>query len=171
MTAVEDRRTAEELRRANAALDARLRQLTAAVPVDRLHTDPGNGEWTLAENLAHIAEFPRYFVADLTVQLQEEGPIVGRTHKHPDRLAAIAAARGRTLESLQEEVDAALRDLAARLEQLRDEDLDRLAHNRKYGPEPLRAFLDRYVLHHKAAHVLQLETTIRAVGGEVPRDA
>lgn len=37
--------------------------------------------------------------------------------------------------------------------------------NVKYGQDSLTAFLDRYVIGHKAAHVEQLRSTIAAVTG------
>ena len=50
----------------------------------------------------------------------------------------------------------ALAELAAELETLRDEDVDAKTENVKYGPEPLSAFFDRYVIAHKAGHLDQL---------------
>ncbi len=37
-----------------------------------------------------------------------------------------------------------------------DDDLDAKTENVKYGPEPLSAFFDRYVVGHKAGHLDQL---------------
>jgi hypothetical protein len=50
----------------------------------------------------------------------------------------------------------AFTELAAELDKLRDEDIDAKTENVKYGPEPLTAFFDRYVLGHKAGHLDQL---------------
>ncbi len=157
-------RTADAIRARNAALDAELRATVADLPAGRLHADPGGGEWTLAEQLGHIAEFPRFFAPDLIRQLREEHPTIGRTSDHPGRNAAVAAARGRTLPDLQAELDASLDRLAAALEEVRDEHLGRIARNRKYGPEPLSAFLDRYVIGHKAGHIKQLRETLERFG-------
>jgi len=157
------RARANAVRIANDELDERLRTLAAAIPAELLHKDPGEGQWTLAENLAHIAEFSRFFAADLAAQLEHEGATVGRTHEHPGRNAAIAAATSKSLDDLRECLDTAFAALADQLGQLRSEHLDRVGHNRKYGPEPLERFLDRYVLGHKAAHAQQLEMTINAV--------
>lgn len=155
--------TADGVRALNAELDRQLRELADQIDPARLHDDPGGGEWTLAENLSHIAEFPSWFANDLVAQMRQDGPVVGRTHDHPDRLAAIEAAAGRSLDDLRADLDASLDRLAGVLEELRDEHIGKLAENRKYGPEPLSTFLDRYVLGHKAAHVDQLRRTIEAV--------
>jgi hypothetical protein len=117
----------------------------------------------LAENLAHLAEFPLYFADDLRLQLEREGAEVGRTHDHPGRNAAIVAARGRSLAELRRALDEAHGALATVLERLEDHHLGRVARNRRYGPEPLSTFLERYVLGHKAAHVDQLNRTLARV--------
>ena len=50
----------------------------------------------------------------------------------------------------------AFTELAAALELLVDDDVEAKTENVKYGPEPLTAFLDRYVIGHKAGHLDQL---------------
>ncbi len=155
--------SSDAVRSANNELDEHLRAFVAKIPPDLLHADPGDGEWTLAQNLAHVAEFSRYFAVDLAAQLQQDGAVVGRTHEHADRLAAVAAANDHSLDELRGALDTAFGVLVAQLCEVRDEHLDRLANNRKYGPETLAQFLDRYVLGHKAAHLQQLESTLQAV--------
>ena len=152
--------TAEEVRARNKALDSELRELAARITPEQLHRTPSNDEWTPAENLAHLAEFARYFAADIERQLQQQGVTVGRTHEHAERNAAVAAASGRTLDDLRYDLDDGLDTLATVLEGLRDEHLGRIAQNRAYGPEPLTTFLERYVLGHKAAHSRQLRETL-----------
>lgn len=154
---------ADEVRERNAELDQQLRALAAEIRPNELHVDPRNGEWTLAENLAHIAEFPRFFAPQLRAQMNEDNPRVGRTHEHEGRLAAIASAPARDLDDLRGDMDAALRELAAHFTELRDEHLGKVADNAKFGEEPLSTFLDRYLIGHKAAHVRQLRETIDAV--------
>jgi hypothetical protein len=44
------------------------------------------------------------------------------------------------------------------LETLSDNDVDAKTENVKYGPEPLSAFLDRYVISHKSGHLDQLRS-------------
>ncbi len=152
--------TAEEVRARNAELDGELSRLAERVTRGQLHVAVGKGEWTAAEILAHVAEFARYFAGDLERQLGAEDRDVGRTHDHPGRNQAIAAAAGRGLEELRGDLALALDELAKMLEFLHDEHLGRIGNNRKYGPETLTVFLDRYVLDHKAAHIDQLRHTL-----------
>lgn len=158
--------TVAALRADNSDLDTRLRELLTQVSDDRLTADPGDGHWTLAENLAHLAEFPRYFGREIMTMVHADGPVeVGRTHEHPERVAAIATATGKDRDQLVEAVSDALDELAAALEHLSDADLQRVFTNRKYGPETLAAYLTRYVLGHKSAHVDQLRQTLASVSG------
>ena len=156
-------RTAEEIRARNAELDVQLSRLAEQVSPGQLHAATPDGDWTPAETLAHIAEFARYFAGDIARHLGAEGIDVGRTHEHPGRNQAIAAAPSRTLDELRSSLNSALDELAKVLATLRDEHLGRIGNNRKYGPEPLSVFLDRYVLDHKAAHRDQLRRTLDAL--------
>lgn len=166
MSGTTDRpRTAEEVRARNAELDAELSLLAERVTPDQLHAASDDDVWTPAETLAHVAEFARFFAGDLARQLEAEGVDVGRTHEHPGRNQAITAASGRTLDELRLSLSSGLDELAKVLETLRDEYLGRIGANRKYGPEPLSVFLDRYVLDHKAAHRDQLQRTLDALAG------
>lgn len=156
--------TAVERRARNAALDDAIRRLIAQVPSRMLGSRPEGGGWTLAENLAHLAEFPLFFADEIGRQMRDDRPTVGRTHDHVARQEAISRAGERNLEELRSDVGAALEGLDDVLEDLRDEHMLKLGENRKYGLEPLSMFLDRYVLDHKAAHILQLEEALRSLG-------
>lgn len=158
--------TAEGVRQRNRELDERLREEIAAVPGEHLRDDPGDGEWSLAENLAHIGEFPRYFARELIQMIRSDVDVeVGRTHEHPERNEAIADAEGKDRDQLAAAVDTALDELVNALRHVSDDDLQRVFTNRKYGQEPLTAYLQRYVLGHKAAHVAQLHRTLAVVTG------
>lgn len=162
MTPAQLARTADEVVGRNRQLDRRLRDLVTRARADRLRDEVGGGEWSLAENLAHIAEFPRFFGRELAFVLDQPAidVEVGRTHDHPERNAALAAAAGKGYEELAREISSALDDLGGVLDLLTDDDLRRVVVNRKYGPESLAAYLQRYVLGHKGAHVDQLGRTL-----------
>lgn len=152
---------ADDVRSTNQALDERLLQLANQVDADNLNSRPQSDEWTPAQNLAHLGEFPRFFARELTAILSSADAAVGRTHEHPGRLAAVDDPSDAFPEELRRGLESALKELALVLEDLEDRHLTQTVINRKYGPEPLTAYLDRYVLGHKASHVDQLEKTIR----------
>ncbi len=155
--------TADEVRARNQELDGELRALAAQISAEALGRDPGGEEWTVAQLLGHLGEFPRFFADDLSRWLDDPEAAVGRTQEHPVRLAAVEEAQRADLDTLRHEMDEAFDELAAALGDLEDHHLQAVMQNRKYGPEPLTAFLDRYVLGHKAGHIDQLRTTLDAV--------
>lgn len=146
--------TADELRSQNRRLDEELLEAASSVDPAHLHFAP-DGEWSLAQVLAHLGEFPRFFAGELARWRNDPGAVIGRTHEHPARLAAVADPSGQ-----RDELAAAAREsmavLAEALERLTDADIEAPTQNVKYGPEPLSAFLDRYVVGHKAGHLDQI---------------
>lgn len=156
---------ADEVRRRNAELDDRILSIVDLVDPALLHVlehkPEGEEAWSAAMVLAHLAEFPHFFATDLRRFLADPATPVGRTHEHPERLAAVAAAGERSLDELRSAVTAAFADLAAALDGLRDHHLAAPTNNRRYGAEPLTAFLDRYVLGHKQGHERQLAALVK----------
>lgn len=148
--------TADQVRAYNAYLDQQLLSLSSRLD-DTLLTDRDDEHtWSAAEVLAHLGEFPRFFAADLRRLLADNAVPVGRTVEHEERLAAVAGAAGKGLDELTGAMADAFADLADALSGLRDSDLRLVTQNRKYGAEPLTAFLARYVLGHKRGHLDQL---------------
>lgn len=157
--------TAAAVRSRNRDLDAEILLLVDAINVDRLHElehkPDGEEAWSVAMVLAHLGEFPRFFAGELRRLLADPAALVGRTHEHPERLAAVAAARGRSYEELRAGVVSASADLAVALLAIDDRHLGMTTNNRRYGPEPLTAFLDRYVVGHKRSHADQLARLLK----------
>lgn len=152
---------AEALRARNAWLDAQLIELVDVVTDDQLPVRPDPQEWTLAENLAHIAEFPRYFARQLRGWLDSGRVVMGRVAEHSaDRNDAIARATGRTVRTFREDIIESFAALGRELDRLTDADLDRSVRNVKYGDEPLTSYLNRYVVGHKEAHLAQLRRAV-----------
>jgi hypothetical protein len=147
---------ADEVRAENARLDEALLAEAEAFDPQRL-TDVPEGEWSAAQVMAHLGEFPRFFAGELRRWHDDRSAVIGRTMEHPVRLAAIESPAA-ALEELVAGMRAAFAELAAALELLSDEDVEAKTENVKYGPEPLTAFFDRYVTGHKAGHLDQLRS-------------
>ena len=150
--------TAEDLRSENRRLDEALLAEAEAFDPERLGVAPG-GEWSAAQVLAHLGEFPRFFAGELRRWRDDPSAVIGRTHEHPVRLAAVESP-AEAHDELVAGMRSAFAELAAVLETLTDDDIEAKTENVKYGPEPLSAFFDRYVIGHKAGHLEQL----RALG-------
>jgi hypothetical protein len=151
--------TADEVRAENARLDEALLAEAGALDPARL-TDAPDGEWSAAQVLAHLGEFPRFFAGELRRWYDDRSAVIGRTMEHPVRLAAVESPAD-ALGELVAGMRAAFAELAVALEALSDDDIEAKTENVKHGPEPLTAFFDRYVTGHKAGHLDQL----RALAG------
>jgi hypothetical protein len=151
--------SADDVRAENARLDEALLAEAQAFEPARL-TDAPDGEWSAAQVLAHLGEFPRFFAGELRRWYDDRSAVIGRTMEHPVRLAAVESLAD-ALGELVAGMRAAFAELAAALEALSDDDVESKTENVKYGPEPLTAFFDRYVIGHKAGHLDQL----RALAG------
>ena len=147
-------RGAEELRAENRRLDQALLAEAESFDPDRLAPAP-EGEWSAAQVLAHLGEFPRFFAGELRRWREDPSAVIGRTHEHPIRLAAVESP-AEALGELVAGMRAAFAELATALEPLTDDDVAAKTENVKYGPQPLAAFFDRYVIGHKAGHLDQL---------------
>jgi len=152
------------VQRDNAALDDELTALAAQVTPETLHASQGAVRWTFAEQLAHIAEFPRFFAADLAEWLANGGP-VGRALDHPARLAAVAAAPARSLDELRRDLPPAFAALADVLTRLTSHHLASRMDTRRYGSEPCANYVSRYVIGHKRKHVAQLRKSFDYLAG------
>ena len=150
--------------RDNAALDDELTALAAQVTPDALHASQGAVRWTFAEQLAHIAEFARFFAADLADWMANGGP-VGRAHDHPARLAAVAAAPAQSLDELRGDLPSAFAALADVLARLTSDHLVSRMDTRGYGSELCANYLSRYVIGHKRKHVAQLRKSFDYLAG------
>ena len=149
---------AREIRAENARLDEELLAEAEAFDPTRL-LDAPDGEWSAAQVLAHLGEFPRFFAGELRRWRDDPSAVIGRTHEHPVRLAAVESP-SEALDELVVGMRTALGELAAALVLLTDDHVEAKTENVKYGTEPLSAFFDRYVIGHKAGHLEQL----RALG-------
>lgn len=145
---------AEQVRAENRFLDEELLAEAEAFDSERLAEAP-DGEWSAAQVLAHLGEFPRFFAGELRRWRDDPSAVVGRTHEHPARLAAVSSPTD-ALSELMAAMRSAFEELAGELKTLSDDDLEAKTENVKYGPEPLSAFFDRYVIGHKAGHLDQL---------------
>jgi hypothetical protein len=145
---------AQAVRAENARLDEAILAEAEAFDPARL-TDAPEGEWSAAQVLAHLGEFPRFFAGELRRWHDDPTAVIGRTMEHPVRLAAVESPV-EALDELITGIRSAFAELAAALDLLGNFDVEAKTENVKYGLEPLSAFFDRYVIGHKAGHLDQL---------------
>src|SRR5213593_1061671 len=113
---------ADELRAENSRLDEALLAEAEAFDPARL-TEAPKEEWSAAQVLAHLGEFPRFFAGELRRWRDDPSAVIGRTHEHPVRLAAVESP-AEVLGELVAAMRSAFAELAAELELLGDDDVD-----------------------------------------------
>ena len=150
---------ADEIRAENARLDEALLDAAQGFDPTRITVAP-EGEWSAAQVMAHLGEFPRFFAGELRRWRDDPSAVIGRTVEHPVRLAAVESP-AKVLGALVAGMHSAFTELSEELEKLRDDDIEAKTENVKYGTEPLSAFFDRYVIGHKAGHLDQLRALAR----------
>src|SRR5207237_9829111 len=114
--------TSEGLRAENARLDAALLAEAESFDPGRLLAAP-EGEWSAAQVLAHLGEFPRFFAGELRRWRDDPLAAIGRTHEHPVRLAAVESPV-EVLGELVAGMRSAFAELTASLETLSNADVD-----------------------------------------------
>ncbi|HZS75082.1 MAG TPA: DinB family protein [Ktedonobacteraceae bacterium] len=136
----------------------------AQLPPEQLYVSPGNDEWTIMENLAHIVEFLSYWANEVAALVAEPGKNFGRTMQHEGRLAAIRDHAHDTLEQIKSALPASYGRLESVLYTLQDSDLDITGHHVKYGDKPLSWFIEEFITGHLRAHLQQMQEAAKQVG-------
>jgi len=146
-------------------LRARLRTQLDALPVaigdaspERLQRRPSSGAWSAHENLAHLARHHEVMLERIERILAEERPPLPRYRAEEDPFwpAWQSRAPGDVLKALRE-----LRaSLVARAEFLSAEEAGRVGVHSAFGPLPLAAWLEFFLLH-EAHHLYVVMTRAR----------
>jgi hypothetical protein len=143
----------------NRVIEDQLAHIDAA----KLYEVPAQGEWTIMENLAHIAEFMTYWADEIAKLLAKPGQSFGRTMQHEGRLSAIREHAHDSLEQASAALAGSYAHLQAVLGMLKDSDLGLTGVHPKYGEQSLAWFINEFVTKHLADHVEQLRTSLEAV--------
>ena len=129
----------------------RLRTQLSALPVllegiSRESLDKRLGEkWSVTENVAHLARHTELTIERVRRILAEERPVFPpyRAEEDPDW----PAWQSRSFEESLEELRAGRACLVAMVERVTAEELARTGIHARFGPLPLRAWLDFYLVH------------------------
>lgn len=135
----------------------------AALKPEQLYQQPFNDEWTVMENLAHIAEFIPYWVNEFSKVIAEPGSRFGRTVEDAGRLAAIRDHSHEALSNMRAELEKSYSYLDSRLSNFKDSDLEIVGQHVRYGKRPIGGFIDEFVVRHLATHVVQIQEALNVL--------
>lgn len=152
-----------------AALAARVKQaqdtLTASlegITEGELYSAPKEGEWSVAEILAHICEMQPFWMGKVGLMLRESNPDVARTDEERElRIRAVQEHRSDPLPTILERLKEASEHALQAVSRLSAEDLERPGHRPDGTSTTVRGLIERNIIAHLEEHARQIEETRR----------
>ena len=157
----------EEIRRSVRSSYDALNQLIdgplSTIDSSLLYQSPGQDEWTLMENIAHIIEFMPYWADESAKLIAHPGQNFGRTQQHEGRLRALTEYGHFTLEQARAALPGSYAHLDTFLSTMNDSDLELIGHHSRFGDKTLGWFIKDFVTDHLANHVEQMKAALAAL--------
>ncbi|WAH36336.1 DinB family protein [Alicyclobacillus dauci] len=156
---------AENVRKIEASvqqLHAELERAAVKVRPEALHFKPAEDAWSVAQILAHVAEFQNFFSQDVLHVKANPGTNFGRTMANEERLNAVNLTGSETLAALLEGVNRGRQATLHMLSRLTDDDLLTEAVNPKFGTKTVDWVIEHFITEHLEKHIGQVERTHRA---------
>ena len=113
-------------------------------------------EWTMAENLVHIAEARQFFASEVQKALLTSGARVGRTITDHARVQNVLEHGYDSCDVITQKLVASYELVLQTLKPMHDDDLQKMVEHSKYGPQTLGAFIEHFIVEHDQAHVQQV---------------
>jgi len=132
------------------------------LPPELIQWIPGEGIWTVMDNLCHIREFVPFWTGEaLRIARRSETPW-GRDHTDAGRLAAVTNTAACRLEDVVADLREAVRRSVETLRSLSDEDLavEGMSKNPRWGRKPASFVVDDLLVHHVAKHQGQIRRNV-----------
>jgi hypothetical protein len=132
------------------------------LPSELVTWKPAEDVWSVMEILCPVDEFVPFWTSETLRVVADPAYVWGRTHTDTDRLAAVNAARTRTLEDVTRSIHTGTADAAAKLRALTAADLSReaMSKNPRWGMKPAAFIVDDLVVHHVAKHLGQIRRNV-----------
>ena len=149
---------ADTLAATTEAILAEVQQL----PAELIHWVPGDGVWTVMDNLCHIREFVPFWTGETLRIVQEPTELWGRDHTDTARLAAVTYTAALRLDDVVADIREAVRRAGDELRRLSDADLatEATSKNPRWGIKPASFVVDDLLVHHVAKHQGQIRRNI-----------
>ena len=143
----------------NQLIDGPLASLDSA----KLYQPPVENEWSIMQNLAHVAEIMPYWANEIEKLVARPGQNFGRTMQHEGRLQAIREHGSDRLQQMKVALPASYARLQEVLSKLTDSNLELTGMHSRYGEKSLDWFIEEFVTQHLINHVEQIRICLAAV--------
>jgi uncharacterized damage-inducible protein DinB len=136
--------------------------LAAGLTPEQLDWEPGENAWTVRQVLAHLGEFPGYFIGELERVLRDPAGRWGRGVDHAVRLETVAAGRTADLGALRQRIDAAYGRVLDVLERVSDADLATEAEHvsPRFGRRSMGWLVEHFIVEHTEGHIGQIRRNL-----------
>lgn len=135
----------------------------AELDPQKLYEVPAENEWTIMQNLAHVAEFMPYWANEIAKLVANPGQKFGRVMTDERRLKFISDHENDTLPQIQSLLPISYARLEEVLSTLKDSDLELIGIHIRYGEKSLDWFIEDFVTKHMSDHVVQLREELKGV--------
>lgn len=143
----------------NALLDGPVGILYA----EKLYQVPAENEWTIMENLAHIAEFMPYWAGEVAKLVTRPGEPFGRTMDDQGRVAALRDHGHDNLLQIRASLPGSYARLTEVLSELKESDLQLTGRHSRQGERTLEWFIEEFITKHLHDHVVQIKECLGAI--------
>jgi uncharacterized damage-inducible protein DinB len=135
----------------------------AKLDPQKLYEAPAENEWTIMQNLAHVAEFMPYWANEVAKLVAHPGQNFGRVMTDERRIKFISDHEHDTLPQIRDLLPGRYAQLEKVLSSLKDSDLELTGIHVRYGEKTLGWFIEDFVTKHMSDHVVQLREAMQEV--------
>ncbi|HVB26230.1 MAG TPA: DinB family protein [Ktedonobacteraceae bacterium] len=146
-----------------AALNELIDGPLAEIDLQKLYQPPAENEWTIMQNLAHVAEFMPYWANEVAKLVANPGQKFGRVMADERRIKFISDHEHDTLPQIRSLLPTSYARLEEVLGTLKDSDLELTGVHIRYGEKSLDWFIEEFVTKHMSDHVVQLREELQGV--------
>jgi uncharacterized damage-inducible protein DinB len=158
-------RSEEMARRLEAAGQELLRRVEPLAGED-LYRKPADGEWSVMQVLAHVAEMLPYWsrqAREIVARERDNEPF-GRTHDDPGRVAAVEQHASNGLDTMLARLRSGLAEAVGTIRGLPPNAWARTAQHARRGEMTIEQIVQDFLVSHLDEHSQQIEATLSATG-------
>lgn len=132
-----------------------------------LYARPAPEEWSVMEDLAHVAEFPPYWTKEMLKIVKSPGTAFGRTHVDAARIAAVADHAKDDLAITLGRIDSARAETLEMLLTISDDQWEKTGVHSTRGEINLHEIMERFITSHISDHMQQAKDALQAAKSKV----
>ena len=123
---------------------------------------PGEGVWSVMDNLCHIREFVPFWTSEVLRIIGTPTDLWGRDHTDAGRLAAVTGTAGYELNAVLHDITTAVGAAASTLANLSAADLavEATSRNPRWGVKPASFVVEHLLLQHVEKHLGQIRRNV-----------